>query len=197
MRGIFENMKENVVYHRENIWIIKISVLYCSAMVEMHSSVRNPCSRLQLRILCREFFHCGGCDHHHFPSPLSCHTLHCPSNVRGLFMSPGRFLFCLGVLPQEAVFRPCRVSGVDVGWEMHWDSASCSFTLNQTWGTWSWALLCPCWHPRTGVNRSILLCCPMTQSWGNISSPYVFHCNDQSRPVCSSIILMQDCRQRS
>ena len=118
-------------------------------MMELHSGERNTCSGLELSIPCRELFHHGGCHHHLFPSLLSHHTLPCPSNVSGLFRSPGRFLFYLGALPQETVFRIHRISHVQVGWEMHWDSALGSCALSQTRGTWSRALLCPRWHPST------------------------------------------------
>jgi len=146
-RGILENTEDSVVYHEEDIWITKISIPCCSAMMEMHSGERNACPGLELSVPCRKLFHHEGCHHHLFPSRLSHHTLPCPSNVGGVFRSPGRFLFCFGVFPQETVFRLHRISHVEKGWEMHWDSASGSCSLSQTW---SWALLRPCWLPSTG-----------------------------------------------
>lgn len=109
----------------------------------MRGGERNACSGLELSIPCGELFQCGGCHRHLFPSSLSHHTLPCPSNVSRLFRTPGRFLFCMGVLPQGTVFRLHRISCVEMGWEMHRDSPSGSCAPNQTWGTWSQGLLCP------------------------------------------------------
>lgn len=43
-------------------------------------------------------------------------------------------------------------------------------------------------HWALRVNGSILFSCLITQSWGRLSSPYLFHGHDQHRPVYSSVI---------
>lgn len=85
VRGILENTEDNGVYHEEDIWITKISVPHCSALMETHSGERNTRSGLELSAFCRELFHWGGCHHHClFPSHLSHLTLPHPSSVEAV-----------------------------------------------------------------------------------------------------------------
>lgn len=67
VRGILENTEDNAVYHKEDIWITKISATYCSALMETHSSERNTHLDLELSVFCWELFHLWCI----FPSHLS------------------------------------------------------------------------------------------------------------------------------
>lgn len=180
MRGILENTEDNVVYHGEDIWITKISVPYCSAMMEMHSSERNACSQLELSVPCKELFHCGSCHHHLFPSHLS--YQHCP-------VPPTSVVFLGALEDSSSAWGFCH---------KRWSSDFTGFSV------WRWGGKCiriqlqaavplakhggrgpepssaHTGTPALRANGFIFLCCPMTQSWGRISSPYLFHCDDQS-----------------
>lgn len=115
-------MKDNVAHHGEDIWITKVSVSSCSAMWEMHSSERNRLRPWAEQFPCRELSHCGTATTfslHIFPIT---HFL-VPSMSVIFLRGPGRFVLCMSVLPQEMVFRLCRIFCAEVGWEMHWGTS--------------------------------------------------------------------------
>lgn len=155
-------------------------------MREMHRAERNTSSDLELSIPCRELPHCGAA------TTFSLHVFpitHCPiPSMSAVFLrSPGRFLFCVRVLPQETVSRLCRIFCAEMGWEI---------------GVHLWAdvpetntgdlVLSSHWHPST---QSELIHFALLRHDPVLRQNTFFHCDDQSSPVYSSMILMQDCGQ--
>lgn len=180
-------MKDNAVHPGEDIWITKVSVSYCSAMREMHSGERSTGSNLELSIPCRELSHCEAAtvySLHVFP------IIHCPvpSVSVVILRSPGRFLFCVSILPQEMVFRLRRIFCAKVGRGRYWGTSL---------GRCAWDK-----HGAPGPQPTLV---PQHSEWMNPfcfgatwpspEAEYLFSLWRPSRPMYSSVILMQDSKK--